>query len=115
MKSRAEARALAPMADSGVSWKFPYPTPLTSLLSKLNAMCSEHLLCAYDQHSFPFLIQQKLSFPLANPTSPIPGIPGGAVSCGAPLPLQPQRVSKGPQRRPLKSLVENANLGWSCC
>lgn len=101
MKSRAGARALAPTADSGVSWKFPYPTPLTSLLSKLHAMCSEHLLCAYDQPSFPLLVQQKLSFPWGNPTSSISGIPGGAVRCGAP-PTSP--TPKGRQRTPGTSI-----------
>lgn len=34
MESRAGERALAPMADSGVSCNFPYPTPLISLLCK---------------------------------------------------------------------------------
>lgn len=36
-QSRAGARVLAPVADSGESWKFSYPTPLISLLSQLTS------------------------------------------------------------------------------
>lgn len=38
--------------------------PVSPLLSKLYAMCSDHLLYAYDQHSLLFLGRQKPSFPL---------------------------------------------------
>lgn len=92
-------------------------TPPRSPPSSLNCMPCAVNICYVHMTSppFPSSFNRNSVFLGGTPPHLFQAFLVGLSDAGPLLPLQPQRVGRGPQELPSKSLVENVNLGWSCC
>lgn len=108
------SKSLGPQGRFCSVLEIPRPTPMVSLLSKLYAMCSEHLLYAYDQCSFLFLSNRNSIFHWGTPPLLFQAFLVGLTALGLLPHLRPQRMGTGPRGLPSKSLMGNLFLRWSC-